>query len=291
MEKNKMGENAASDIDITFYAAECMEFVRYGEYREGLGTLEEALKYYDEIPADRLNAVKGIGIHVHDPKENGFIQEYPLLMGKTVDLDMLRDSHGISRYPQILEIAKTLAKQREDITVEDSHGILKETEITIGASELAKRVNDLQRKIDPDFYSQFYPDADKQEKKVMMKLLTEDGRNEYLSWLKAGHMVLQNEVRAEAEDISRLLEHAQIQWPEIMPPFVFICWSETYELEDGDVIPLEEADPIFERLDRTRVKENKENNTGGYDKTKFVIYYQMNGEPSTYEGRQDFFFF
>ena len=119
-------------------------------------------------------------------------------------------------------------------------------------------------------------------------LLTEDGRKEYLSWLKAGHMVLQNEVRAEAEDISRMLEHAQIQWPEIMPPFVFICWSETYELEDGDVIPLEEADPIFERLDRTRVKENKENNTGGYDKTKFVIYYQINGEPSTYEGRQDF---
>lgn len=122
----------------------------------------------------------------------------------------------------------------------------------------------------------------------MMKLLTEDGRKEYLSWLKAGHMVLQNEVRAEAENISRLLEHAQIQWPEIMPPFVFICWSETYELEDGDVIPLEEADPIFERLDRTRVKDNKENNTGGYDKAKFVIYYQINGEPSTYEGRQDF---
>ena len=267
MEKSKMGENAANNVEISFYTAECMEFVRYGEYREGLGTLEEALKYYDEIPPDRLNAVKGIGIHVHDPKENGFIQEFPLIMGKTLDLDLLREIHGISRYPQILEIAKSLAKQREDITVVDSHGILKETEITIGASELAKRINDLQRKIDPDFYSQFYPDTEKQEKKVMMKLLTEDGRKEYLSWLKAGHMVLQNEVRAEAEDISRLLEHAQIQWPEIMPPFVFICWSETYELEDGDVIPLEEADPIFERLDRTRVKENKENDTGGYDKT------------------------
>ena len=288
MENSKMGENAADNVEITFYTAECMEFVRYGEYREGLGTLEEALKYYDEIPPDRLNAVKGIGIHVYDPKENGFIQEFPLIMGKTMDLDLLWDIHGISRYPQILEIAKSLAKQREDITVVDSHGILKETEITIGASELAKRINDLQRKIDPDFYSQFYPDEEKQEKKVMMKLLTEDGRKEYLSWLKAGHMVLQNEVRAEAEDISQLLEHAQIQWPEIMPPFVFICWSETYELEDGDVIPLEEADPIFERLDRTRVKENKENDTGGYDKTKFVIYYQINGEPSTYEGRQDF---
>ena len=270
MEKSKMGENAADNVEITFYTAECMEFVRYGEYREGLGTLEEALKYYDEIPPDRLNAVKGIGIHVYDPKENGFIQEFPLIMGKTMDIDLLRDIHGISRYPQILEIAKSLAKQREDITVVDSHGILKETEI------------------DPDFYSQFYPDTEKQEKKVMMKLLTEDGRKEYLSWLKAGHMVLQNEVRAEAENISRLLEHAQIQWPEIMPPFVFICWSETYGLEDGDVIPLEEADPIFERLDRTRVKDNKENNTGGYDKAKFVIYYQINGEPSTYEGRQDF---
>lgn len=288
MENSKMGENAADNVEITFYTAECMEFVRYGEYREGLGTLEEALKYYDEIPPDRLNAVKGIGIHLYDPKENGFIQEFPLIMGKTLDLDLLREIHGISRYPQILEIAKSLAKQREDITVVDSHGILKETEITIGASELAKRINDLQRKIDPDFYSQFYPDEEKQEKKVMMKLLTEDGRKEYLSWLKAGHMVLQNEVRAEAEDISQLLEHAQIQWPEIMPPFVFICWSETYELEDGDVIPLEEADPIFERLDRTRVKENKENDTGGYDKTKFVIYYQINGAPSTYEGRQDF---
>lgn len=288
MENSKMGENAADNVEITFYTAECMEFVRYGEYREGLGTLEEALKYYDEIHPDRLNAVKGIGIHLYDPKENGFIQEFPLIMGKTLDLDLLREIHGISRYPQILEIAKSLAKQREDITVVDSHGILKETEITIGASELAKRINDLQRKIDPDFYSQFYPDEEKQEKKVMMKLLTEDGRKEYLSWLKAGHMVLQNEVRAEAEDISQLLEHAQIQWPEIMPPFVFICWSETYELEDGDVIPLEEADPIFERLDRTRVKENKENDTGGYDKTKFVIYYQINGAPSTYEGRQDF---
>ena len=82
MENSKMGENAADNVEITFYTAECMEFVRYGEYREGLGTLEEALKYYDEIPPDRLNAVKGIGIHVYDPKENGFIQEFPLIMGK-----------------------------------------------------------------------------------------------------------------------------------------------------------------------------------------------------------------
>ena len=91
--------------------------------------MEEALKYYDEITPDRLNAVKGIGIHVYDPKENGFIQEFPLIMGKTLDLDLLREIHGISRYPQILEIAKSLAKQRADITVVDSHGILKETEL------------------------------------------------------------------------------------------------------------------------------------------------------------------
>ena len=49
MEKSKMGENAADNVEITFYTAECMEFVRYGEYREGLGTLGEALKYYDEV--------------------------------------------------------------------------------------------------------------------------------------------------------------------------------------------------------------------------------------------------
>lgn len=276
MEKSKMGENATNNIEITFYAAECMEFVRYGEYVEGLATLEEALEYYDKIPPDRLNAVKGIGIHVHDPEENGFIQEFQLLTGDTLDMDILQATHGISRYPQILDIARALTELRPDITVVDSQEILKAGGLTVNALELAKRINTLQRKIDPDSYDQLYPNTSKQEKKIMMKLLTEEGENEYLNWLDAGNLILGAEIKSEAEEIHRLLQEAEIQWPEVVTPFVYICWSESIDLEDGDVIPLEEADPIFEQLDRTRVKENKENNTGGYDKTKFVIYYLMN---------------
>ena len=56
-----MGENATGRL-ATYYVAECMEFNRYGEYREDIQSAEEAVKYYQSIPSERLNAGKGIGI-------------------------------------------------------------------------------------------------------------------------------------------------------------------------------------------------------------------------------------
>lgn len=50
---------------ISFYVAECMEFPVMGEYYDNL-TLEEAVKKYEEIPADRINGVKGIGFRLED---------------------------------------------------------------------------------------------------------------------------------------------------------------------------------------------------------------------------------
>lgn len=51
---------------ITFYVAECGEFHNMGEYHEGIETIEEALALYDQIPADRMNAVKSIGFELSD---------------------------------------------------------------------------------------------------------------------------------------------------------------------------------------------------------------------------------
>lgn len=45
MEKGEMGENATGRL-ATYYVAECMEFNRYGEYREDIQSAEEAVKYY-----------------------------------------------------------------------------------------------------------------------------------------------------------------------------------------------------------------------------------------------------
>lgn len=50
---------------ISFYTAECMEFPNLGELYENL-TLEEAIEKYESIPAERMNAVKGIGFELHD---------------------------------------------------------------------------------------------------------------------------------------------------------------------------------------------------------------------------------
>lgn len=45
MEKGEMGENATGRL-ATYYVAECMEFNRYGEYREDIHSAEEAVKIY-----------------------------------------------------------------------------------------------------------------------------------------------------------------------------------------------------------------------------------------------------
>ena len=54
MEKGEMGENATGRL-TTYYVAECMEFNRYGEYREDIHSAEEAVKIYQSIPSERLN--------------------------------------------------------------------------------------------------------------------------------------------------------------------------------------------------------------------------------------------
>ena len=58
-------EQKQPEDTITFYVAECMEFPVMGEYHENL-TLEEALRIYESIPAERINGIKGVGFELHD---------------------------------------------------------------------------------------------------------------------------------------------------------------------------------------------------------------------------------
>ena len=68
-------------------------------------------------------------------------------------------------------------------------------------------------------------------------------------------------------------------------PTVTVVWSESSSLQDGQTMPLSEADKLFASLDAERHAAH-----GGsyYDKTAFRIDYVMNGEAHSYEGRQDF---
>ncbi|MCB6599150.1 hypothetical protein LI118_17015, partial [Erysipelatoclostridium ramosum] len=67
--------------DLTYYVAECMEFPNLGEYHDNL-SLEEAIRIYQEIPAERMNGIKGIGFELKDGSD--YEGPFPILTGQTI---------------------------------------------------------------------------------------------------------------------------------------------------------------------------------------------------------------
>ena len=63
-----------------------MELPVLGEYHDNL-TLEEALRKYDEIPADRMNGVKGIGFCLEDGSM--YDGDYELMSAGTISKDLI----------------------------------------------------------------------------------------------------------------------------------------------------------------------------------------------------------
>lgn len=63
-----------------------MEFPVLGEYHDNL-TLEEAVKLYDAIPADRRSGIKGIGFCLEDGSD--YDGEYELMRAGVVSKDLI----------------------------------------------------------------------------------------------------------------------------------------------------------------------------------------------------------
>ena len=80
-------EQEQSEATITFYVAECMEFPVMGEYHNNL-TLEEAIKIYESIPAERMHGGKGIGFDLQDGDED-YSGEYELMSWDRVDRELI----------------------------------------------------------------------------------------------------------------------------------------------------------------------------------------------------------
>ena len=80
-------EQEQPEATITFYVAECMEFPVMGEYHNNL-TLEEAIKIYESIPAERMHGGKGIGFDLQDGDED-YSGEYELMSWDRVDRELI----------------------------------------------------------------------------------------------------------------------------------------------------------------------------------------------------------
>lgn len=107
-----------SDIEptgnLTYYVAECMEFPNLGEYHDNL-SLEEAIRIYQEIPAARMNGIKGIGFELKDGSD--YEGPFPILTGRTIDLDTI---HAIDHYrdnPLVQKAVKELAAAMPEMEV------------------------------------------------------------------------------------------------------------------------------------------------------------------------------
>ena len=113
-------------------------------------------------------------------------------------------------------------------------------------------------------------------KELMGRLLAGELTREQVKELYAQEQAAATPAPAQAEE-----EPAPALDPAA-EPLVTVIWSESPHLKDGQQMPLHEADALFARLDAEYPADE------GYDKTKFRIDYIFQGEPDSYEGRQDF---
>ena len=98
-------------------------------------------------------------------------------------------------------------------------------------------------------------------------------------------------VKSEIEsEIAVANAQRQIAQNPAAEPVVTILWSESPHLKDVQQMPLHEAEAVFKELDSARRHEREQPGYTGhwYDKTKFRIDFTMQGQPDSYEGRQDF---
>lgn len=100
--------------NLTYYVAECMEFPNLGEYHDNL-SLEEAVRIYQEIPAVRMNGIKGIGFELKDGSD--YEGPFPILTGQTIDLDTIQAIDYYRDNPLVQKAVKELAAAMPEMEV------------------------------------------------------------------------------------------------------------------------------------------------------------------------------
>ena len=99
---------------LTYCVADCMEFPNLGEYHGNL-SLEEAVRIYQEIPAERMNGIKGIGFELKDGSD--YEGPFPILTGHTIDLDTIQEIDYYRDNPLVQKAVKELAAAMPEMEV------------------------------------------------------------------------------------------------------------------------------------------------------------------------------
>ena len=92
-----------------------------GEYHNNL-TLEEAIKIYESIPAERLHGIKGIGFDLQDGDED-YSGEYELMSADRIRRDLI---DMIPHYKESPLVQKAITDMEKYL--DEKHGRVQETE-------------------------------------------------------------------------------------------------------------------------------------------------------------------
>ena len=104
--------------EVTFTVAECGECPTLGKCYEGIETADEAVEIWRKIQKQNLNTVPGLGIHVHIPGQEDYMDgQMDLVSGRTIDVSVLDYIPSMRNEPRIMERVAELIHRLPDYEI------------------------------------------------------------------------------------------------------------------------------------------------------------------------------
>ena len=133
------GEMEKEEVEVTLMVSECGEFHNLGEFYENIPTVEEAIAIWKQIPPERMHGIPAIGINVHRPGEEIYMDdEVDLLSGNRIDLEILEHIPSITCEPKAMEVIAELVAKLPELDID---GVMSED---MEAMVWEKRMPDLE---------------------------------------------------------------------------------------------------------------------------------------------------
>ena len=174
LEGFRVAENTAVKEEkktVTLTVAECSEFHNMGEFHENITSVADAVAKFKEIPPERMHGIPAIGIRVADPKNPEDSVEMDVLIGKRIDLDMLRYVPDIAENWQAQQMIATLIHDMPEAQIEGKipENIQKKIDWIESRDKRADELHQITDKLEKGVKDVFQSDKYKQFLNVMAK--------------------------------------------------------------------------------------------------------------------------
>ena len=174
LEGFRVAENTAVKEEkktVTLTVAECSEFHNMGEFHENITSVSEAVAKFKEIPPERMHGIPAIGIRVADPKNPEDSVEMDVLIGKRIDLDMLRYVPDIAENWQAQQMIAALIHDMPEAQIEGKipENIQKKIDWIESRDKKADELHQITDKLEKGVKDVFQSDKYKQFLNVMAK--------------------------------------------------------------------------------------------------------------------------